>query len=194
MILLFSAILILMTSCKTQTIINEETEEAEASSVIDDVIPSVTQALPETTTEATTAVQTTEMTTEAQAVETNATETEVDLSITLPEANGKMRVDKDSSNKFTVKIAEEKNISTELLVAVYTVPETDQNYVFEFYSDDFSADNIRRVFLLDSDCKITGIAADKSDERKDMSVTENWFCMNVLIRGVIFPEIEEQFR
>lgn len=185
-VLLTGAMLLSFTSCKTQIIINEETEGAEATSVIDDVIPVVTEA----TTEETTAETTTEE--QTQPPETEVIVTEVDLSITLPEANGKMVVDTDSANKFTSAIADKKHVSPDLLAAVYSVPESDQNYVFEFKSDKFTADNLRRVYLLDKNCKITGVAADKASEREDMTKAENWFCMNVLIKGVIFPEIKEQ--
>lgn len=120
--------------------------------------------------------------------------TQVDLNITMPEANGKMQVETSPSNKYIAAIADEEGIDEAFLAAVFSVPESGQNYVFEFKSKNLrSADNIRRVYLLDSACKIISVAASDSSERKNISATENWFCMNVLIKKVIFPAVEDQF-
>jgi len=185
-----------LTACKTQNIIYETTEAEDSASVIDDVIG----VSDETTTEETTAEKTTEeaKTTQAETTTEEATDepeiTEVDLSITLPEKNGSMYVDKDDSNKFTAAVVSARKIDASLLVAVYSLPESGQNYVFEFSSaNKFTAENIRRVYLLDGKCNITGVAASKASESEKLSSTENWFCMNVLIKGVIFPAIKEQF-
>lgn len=197
-----SAVLLLcLASCNVKITTIETTEAVNTASVIDDVTAVITESTTTVQTEINTETETEETLTEAEteaAVTTTVQETvsvtEVDLDITLPEANGKMVVDRSPSNRFTAAIASQKKIDTDLLVAVYSVPESGQNYVFEFYTNDkHSKDNIRRVYLLDSNCKITGVAASSASERENLSTTENWFCMTVLIKGVIFPEIEEQF-
>lgn len=119
----------------------------------------------------------------------------VDLSIRMPEANGKMLVDKSYTNQFIRSVSSARGIDASLLVAVYSYPDSGQNYVFEFNNSVARAANdIRRVYLLDSSGNITSVAAAASGEKENLSSTENWFCMNVLIKGVIFPAIKDQFR
>ena len=117
---------------------------------------------------------------------------EVDLSISMPEKNGTMVTDSASSNKFIQIVYKNRKISTDMLVAVYSVPESGQNYVFEYKTaDSRDADDIRRVYLIDSSGKITGVAAVDSAEKENVSGVENWFCMNVLIKEIIYPAIEK---
>lgn len=120
--------------------------------------------------------------------------TNVDLSIELPSANGKMEVDTSRGNKFTVIVSDERKIDAAYLVAVYSVPDSGQNYVFEFSSKTGrSADDLRRVYLIDANGKITGVAAKNASEKENVSSVENWFCMNVLIKKLIFPAVENEF-
>lgn len=119
--------------------------------------------------------------------------TQVDLSIEMPEKNGSMQTDSSPDNKFIEIVKNERKIDDKLLVAVFSVPDTGQNYVFEFKNaDNRSADNIRRVYLIDEKGKITSVAADNSAEKENVSSVENWFCMNVLIKEVIYPAIEQE--
>lgn len=123
------------------------------------------------------------------------TMTEVELSISMPEKNGTMVVETSSSNKFIGIVADKKNIDTDLLIAVFAVPESGQNYVFEFYDENGrGVDDIRRVYLIDEKGKISGIAAVKSSERENISSIENWFCMNVLIKELVYPAISEDLK
>ena len=69
--------------------------------------------------------------------------------------------------------------------------------IFEFSAsgtENRTADNIRRVYLIDSSGKITYVSAASSSEAENVSVVENWFNMNVLIKGMIFPAIEDQLK
>ena len=119
--------------------------------------------------------------------------TQVDLSIEMPEKNGSMQTDSSPDNKFIEIVKNERKIDDKLLVAVFSVPDTGQNYVFEFKSaDNRGADNIRRVYLIDKKGKITSVAAVNSAEKENVSSVENWFCMNVLIKEVIYPAIEQE--
>ncbi len=156
-----------------------------------------TQPAVETTAEPTSDdIQTEADTTEepAETVTDDSSVTEVELSIEMPVKNGTMETDVSSDNKFIKAVSSKRGIDTDRLVAVYAVPESGQNYVFEFYNDeDRGKDDLRRVFLLDGKCRITGVAASEADEREDISSVENWFCMNVLIKEVIFPAIENNF-
>ncbi len=116
----------------------------------------------------------------------------VDLSISMPQQNGSMYTDSASDNKFIVIVHEQKKISKDLLVAVFSLPDTGQNYVFEFYNaTGRTADDLRRVYLIDSNGDIVSISAVDNSEREGIGTVENWFSMNVLIKEVIFPAISE---
>lgn len=123
------------------------------------------------------------------------TVTEVDLSISMPAKNGTIETDLSPENKFIKIVCDKKGIDAKLLAAVYSVPDSGQNYVFEFYdSDTFTADNLRRVYLIDSQGNITGIAAADSSEKENISTVENWFSMNVLIKELIFPAVADELK
>lgn len=118
--------------------------------------------------------------------------TTVSLDIELPDANGTMVVDTSPGNKFIAAVTGSGKTDASLLAAVYAVPESGQNYVFEFYdSAGRSKDDLRRVYLMDAAGNITSVAAAKASEKVNISSTENWFCFNVLIKGVIFDAIAE---
>ncbi len=129
------------------------------------------------------------------ASETVSVSPEMDLSISMPEKNGTMVTDKSADNKFIEIISDRRGIDPAYLVAVYAVPESGQNYVFEF-SDEASrnVDSLKKVYLIDANGKITGVAAADASKKENLSSAENWFCMNVLIKGVIFPAIEKDIR
>lgn len=139
--------------------------------------PSVTAQTPETT------------------LPSSAENTTVDLSVELPEANGRMEVSTSPDNTFITAVAKAKGTDVSLLAAVYSVPASGQNYVLEFYNaSGRTKDDLRRVFLLDDSGRITSIAAAKAAERSNISSTENWFCFNVLIKGVIFDAIADELK
>ena len=146
-------------------------------------LPTATASAPQSTTASpTTGVSTT-------------AEGEIDLSIQLPDANGTMEVSLDPSNKFIKAVHNARGIDTSLLAAVYSVPESGQNYVFEFTSaGKRTVDDLRRVYLLTADGAITSVAASKNAERENLSATENWFCMNVLIKGMVFKAVEDKLQ
>lgn len=119
----------------------------------------------------------------------------VTLPIELPAANGTMEVSVDPLNAFIRTVAESRGVDVSLLAAVYAVPQSGQNYVFEFSdAGERSASSLRRVYLLTDDLRIKSVAAANAAEREHISMTENWFCMNVLIKGVIFPSVEEKMQ
>lgn len=121
-------------------------------------------------------------------------ESEVDLSINMPQSNGKMKVIKSPSDKYIDKVSSDKGIDASRLCAVVTVPENGQNYVFEFSSaSGRGVNDLKKVYLLDSYCNILNVASSDASQRVNLSTTENWFCMNVLIKGVVFPAIKDQF-
>ena len=119
---------------------------------------------------------------------------EIDLSVSLPEPNGKMEVSKDPSNPLIAAVQRERGIDPAYTVAVYAVPASGQNYVFEFTSPTVrSADTLRRVYLLSDDGRIQSVAAASSSEVENLSVTENWFCFTVLIKGMVLPAVKDRF-
>lgn len=169
----------------------EPTTAAPATAEPTTVFVPVTEesAVPETTQPSTVA----ETTEEATETPSSVSDGEVDLSISLPEANGTMVVSADPKNEYIKTVNEVRGINVDLLAAVYSVPQSGQNYVFEFYSaDGRGVDDLRRVYLINASGKITGVAAAASSERENISTTENWFNMNVLIKSLIFPKIAEQ--
>ncbi len=117
----------------------------------------------------------------------------MDLSITLPEANGTMEVSRDPANPFIKAVTDSRGIDPALLAAVYAVPESGQNYVFEFgNASTRSAENLRRVYLLNAQGRILSVAAANGAEKENLSSTENWFCMNVLIKNMVFPAVKDR--
>ena len=117
--------------------------------------------------------------------------TGVDLSIALPQANGTMQVSTDPEDPYIRVVREQRGIEASLLAAVFTVPQNGQNYVFEFTGAERTAETIRRVYLIDDSGRIVSVAAADGAERENVSAAENWFCMNVLIRGVVFPAVKD---
>ena len=119
----------------------------------------------------------------------------IDLHVELPDANGTMVVSTEKSNAYIRIVSEQRGLNTNLLIAVYTVPQTWQNYVVEFKNaESRTADGIRRVYLIDQNDKIVSVAAAADAEKENCSTTENWFCMNVLIKKMIFPKIEPEIQ
>ena len=184
---------------ETTSVLQETTSVLqEATTVIQEttaVAPETTTLAPETTVPVgTTAVQ--ESTTKKVA-ETTSASSDLTLNVSVPEANGTMEVDLSENNKYTQIVVSKRGIDASLLVAVYSVPESGQNYVFEFSSagaENRTVENLRRVYLIDSSGKITYVAAASSSEAENVSVVENWFNMNVLIKGMIFPAIEDRLK
>lgn len=113
----------------------------------------------------------------------------IDLHVELPDANGTMVVSTERTNPYIVLVSTQRSLPVERLVAVYTVPQTGQNYVFEFNAGARTVENLRRVYLIDRNDQIDSVAATDWNEAENVSQTENWFCMNVLIKNMIFPKI-----
>ncbi len=67
--------------------------------------------------------------------------------------------------------------------------------MFEFTGEKArAAGDLRRVYLLAADGTVNSVAAANSAERENISATENWFCMNVLIKGMVFPAVQEELQ
>ncbi len=183
------------TASETDSSASENTTEEKTDTETEGSSVSVTEERQSTEAEITVR----ETTTEKQTVGENESSTEVGsdayseeitLDISMPEKNGTMVTDKDSDNKYIKIVNEERGVYSALLVAVFSVPESGQNYVFEYKNEnDRTAEDIRRVYLIDADGNITGVAAVAASEKENISSVENWFCMNVLIKGVIYPAI-----
>lgn len=184
---------------ETTTLASETTAGAETTTLVVETTVSAetTTLMPQTTLPP-------ETTTEKESTTQDVTETappvtasDITLNMSVPDANGTMEVDLSDDNKYTQIVVSERDIDSSLLVAVYSVPESGQNYVFEFLSagaENRTAENIRRVYLIDSAGKIAYVAAAYSSEAENVSVVENWFNMNVLIKGMIFPAIEDKLK
>jgi len=191
---------------ETQTQLQETTvtQETTVPQETTAVSPETTTVAPETTTSAPESTVPAETTTEQESTTKEVPETttaseasDITLNMSMPEANGTMEVDLSEDNKYIQIVVNKRGIDASLLVAVYSVPESGQNYVFEFSSEgaeNRTVDNLRRVYLIDSSGKISFVAAASSSEAENVSVVENWFNMNVLIKGMIFPAIEDKLK
>ncbi|MCR5041256.1 MAG: hypothetical protein K6C36_04035 [Clostridia bacterium] len=126
-------------------------------------------------------------------------DTDVHLALTLPEVNGTMVVTDSASNAYIMTVSSERGIPASQLVAVYSVPDTGQNYVLEFrepspgQTQTRTADNLRRVYLINESGNIAYIAASDESECENITAVENWFCMDVIIKKMILPEIADRF-
>lgn len=125
--------------------------------------------------------------------------TGVTINATLPEANGKMIFNDSPDSKYMQIVIEKYKFNPKMLASVYSSPNTGQNYVFEFNGTKDSSgryirnqDTLRRVYLIDENDNIVSVAAAKSSERVNISQSENWISMEVLIKKMILPEIQEQ--
>lgn len=189
--------LLFLNGCKREYVyLSNTTLSTAEENAASEYIPEETcqQPIIEVTTDESTTAEavTEELNTEQVTFESE--NTEVDLTIEMPEKNGTMEVDASPDNKFIKAVSEERRIDSDKLVAVFSVPESGQNYVFEFKDEkNREADALKRVYLLNKSCEITGVAATASNEREGISSVENWFCMNVLIKEIIFPAVSEQF-
>lgn len=193
-VLLLSGCIIIETETTSVDPDNENTTETAASQTEYDTLPPQTSE-PETESETAEETSAEAELTVAEPSGDISEITEVDLSIEMPEKNGTMQTSVSSDNKYIKAVSSDRDIETDRLVAVFAVPESGQNYVFEFYdSDGRSKDDLRRVYLLDSKCRITGVAASNTSEKEGISSVENWFCMNVLIKELVFPAVEDSFR
>lgn len=190
-------LLLVLGGCKREYVYVASTT-ADSDDITSDVAAETTtgQITVESTSEEITFFEeiTEEVTSAESAETTESAMTEIDLTIEMPDKNGTMVVDTSSDNKFVKEVNKSRKIGSDKLVAVYSVPESGQNYVFEFKdAKGRKVDDLRRVYLLDENCKITGVAASSSTEKEGISSVENWFCMNVLIKEMIFPAVAEQF-
>ena len=184
---------------ESYTQMQEESTAQETTTFIAETTHPVqtTAPAPETTIPAETTMPAETTTQSAAETTTTASVSDFTLNMSVPDANGTMEVDLSEDNKYTQIVVSQRGIDVSLLVAVYSVPESGQNYVFEFSAagtENRTAENIRRVYLIDSSGKITYVSAASSSEAENVSTVENWFNMNVLIKGLIFPAIEDKLK
>ena len=187
------------TESETQTQLQETTAAQETTLLQETtaVAQEATTLASETTVSAQTTTEQESTTKKVAETTTPSASSEFTLNMSVPEANGTMEVDLSEDNKYTQIVVNKRGIDASLLVAVYSVPESGQNYVFEFSSEgaeNRTVNNLRRVYLIDSSGKITYVTASSSSEAENVSVVENWFNMNVLIKGMIFPAIEDRLK
>lgn len=112
---------------------------------------------------------------------------------------GELLVDSSENNRFIQIVNSKYKIKKNLLTAVYSVPDTGQNYVMEWNgaTDESgklirSAKTIRRCYLIGTDGTVTSVASVEPNERVNLSRTENSLSMNTLIKRIILPAIEDK--
>lgn len=125
------------------------------------------------------------------------TEPPVTEQFSMPNSNGVMCFSADANNRFSYIVSHSYGISNSLLAAVFSLPDTGQNYVFEFngsVGEDGrplrNADTLRRVYLIDAQGAVTSIAAVNFAESANITQPENYVCIELMIKKLIMPKVQ----
>lgn len=176
----------------------QTTALSDSSSVSSNSSTSQAATLPQGSVPSGTGAQTT-VPASVAATDGEAEDASVTFPASLPEANGTMHVSHDADNRFIQIIHQAYNLPAARLTAVYSVPDTGQNYVLEWNGSTDStgkilrnADTLRRCFLIDANGNVSAVAATDASERENMSAIENTFAMETLIKRVILPQIADK--
>lgn len=112
--------------------------------------------------------------------------------------NGENILSDHHSNKYIKLVSEKYNVDKELLVAVYSEPDTGNNFVLEFSGkrdDDGnvikSPDTLTKVYLIDKNKKIA-VATGKTTGNVGVSYAEGTLCFN-MIKTIVMPQYPEYF-
>ena len=102
------------------------------------------------------------------------------------------------NNKYIKLVSEKYNVDKELLVAIYSEPDTGNNFVLEFSGkrdEDGnvikSPDTLTKVYSIDKNKKIA-IATGKTTGNVGVSYAEGTLCFN-MIKTIVMPQYPEYF-
>ena len=112
--------------------------------------------------------------------------------------NGNNQLSDHHNNKFIKLVSEKFNVDTELLVAVYSEPDTGNNFVLEFSGkrdEDGnvikSPDTLSKVYAIDKNKNIA-VATGKTTGNINVSYAEGTLCFN-MIKTIVMPQYPEYF-
>ena len=112
--------------------------------------------------------------------------------------NGNNQLSDHHNNKFIKLVSEKFNVDTELLVAVYSEPDTGNNFVLEFSGkrdEDGnvikSPDTLSKVYAIDKNKNIA-VATGKTTGNINVSYAEGTLCFN-MIKTLVMPQYPEYF-
>ncbi len=102
------------------------------------------------------------------------------------------------SNKYIKLVSSKYNVDNELLVAIYSEPDTGNNFVLEFSGERDedgniikSPDTLRRVYSIDKNKNIA-VATGKTTGNIGVSYAEGTLCFN-MIKSIVMPQYPEYF-
>ncbi len=112
--------------------------------------------------------------------------------------NGENQLSDHHNNKYIKLVSEKYGVDTELLVAIYSEPDTGNNFVLEFNGkrdEDGnvvkSPDTLNKVYHIDEDKNIA-IATGKTKGNVGVSYEEGTLCFN-MIKVVVMPQYPDYF-
>lgn len=112
--------------------------------------------------------------------------------------NGENQLSDHHNNKFIKLVSERYKVESELLVAIYSEPNTGNNFVLEFNGkrdEDGnvikSPDTLSKVYSIDKNNKIA-IATGKTTGNVGVSYAEGTLCFN-MVKTIIMPQYPDYF-
>lgn len=112
--------------------------------------------------------------------------------------NGENQLSDHHNNKYIKLVSEKYKVDKELLVAVYSVPDTGSNFVLEFSgkrNEDGnvikSPDTLTKVYLIDKNKNIS-VATGKTTGNVGVSYAEGALCFN-MVKTIVMPQYPDYF-
>lgn len=112
--------------------------------------------------------------------------------------NGENQLSDHHNNKYIKLVSEKFNVDTELLVAIYSEPNTGNNFVLEFSgkrNEDGnvikSPDTLVKVYQIDKSKNIT-VATGKTTGNVGVSYAEGTLCFN-MVKSIVMPQYPDYF-
>lgn len=112
--------------------------------------------------------------------------------------NGENQLSDHHNNKYIKLVSEKYNVDTELLVAIYSVPDTGNNFVLEFNGKRDgdgnvikSPDTLNKVYRIDKNGNIS-VATGKTTGNVGVSYAEGALCFN-MIKTIVMPQYPDYF-
>ncbi len=112
--------------------------------------------------------------------------------------NGDNILSDHHNNKFIKLVSEKFNVDNELLVAIYSEPDTGNNFVLEFSGKKDedgnvikSPDTLAKVYAIDKNKNIA-VATGKTTGNIGVSYAEGTLCFN-MIKTIVMPQYPEYF-
>lgn len=112
--------------------------------------------------------------------------------------NGENQLSDHHNNKYIKLVSERYNVDTEMLVAIYSEPDTGNNFVLEFNGkrDENgnvikSPDTLTKVYQIDKNKNIS-VATGKTTGNVGVSYAEGTLCFN-MIKTIVMPQYPDYF-